>query len=186
MAKQQSAGTVRYIGLSNFAAWQVMAAVSLTRERGTQIDIIQPMYNLVKRQAEVELLPMCMDQKITCAPYSPLGGGLLTGKYASGGEGRIKSDARYNERYSLPYMHETAAALSTLGEELGVNPATLAAAWVARHVAHPTPILSARSAEQLGPSLDAIKFQMDDALYARISALSPTPPPATDRWEERG
>lgn len=185
MSKQQNAGKIRYIGVSNFAAWQVMEAVQIARENATRIDIIQPMYNLVKRQAEVELLPMCMDQGITCAPYSPLGGGLLTGKYAQGGAGRIKSDARYGERYSLPFMHETATALSALGAEIGVHPATLAAAWAAHHIAAPTPILSARSAAQLTPSLDAIRFDMDNALYARISALSPAPPPATDRWEER-
>ena len=186
MAQQQDKGTVRYIGLSNFAAWQVMDAVALAKSQGTRIDIIQPMYNLVKRQAEVELLPMCMDQSITCAPYSPLGGGLLTGKYAQGASGRIATDARYNERYSLPYMHDTAAALSALAKEMNVHPATLAAAWVARHPAAPVPLLSARSVEQLQPSLDATTYEMSDVLYERISALSPTPPPATDRWEERG
>lgn len=185
IAGQQKAGKVRYIGLSNFAAWQVMAAIAIAEYHGTRIDILQPMYNLVKRQAEVEILPMCRDQSVTCAPYSPLGGGLLTGKYAQGGAGRIRSDPRYSERYSLPYMAETAANLAELGAELGVNPATLAAAWVARHKTAPTPILSARSAEQLQPSLDAMNFEMNDALYTQVSALSPTPPPATDRWEER-
>lgn len=184
MAEQQNKGAIRYIGLSNFAAWQVMDAVALAKSHGTRIDIIQPMYNLVKRQAEVELLPMCMDQNITCAPYSPLGGGLLTGKYTQGGTGRIATDERYNARYSLAYMHDTAAALRELGVELDIHPATLAAAWVARHEAAPVPLLSARSVEQLQPSLAAMDFDMDDALYARIAALSPTPPPATDRWEE--
>lgn len=186
MAQQQQAGKIRYIGLSNFAAWQVMDAQRLAAAHGTRVDIIQPMYNLVKRQAEVELLPMCMDQGIACAPYSPLGGGVLTGKYTgTHASGRIIDDDRYAERYNLPYIRETAAALSALASELGVSPATLAAAWAARHPAAPMPILSARSAEQLAPSLAATGFEMDDALYARIAALSPTPPPATDRWEER-
>ncbi|MEP5154676.1 aldo/keto reductase [Planktotalea sp.] len=186
LAAQQTAGIIRYIGLSNFASWQVMKAVSLAHDLGTRIDIIQPMYNLVKRQAEVELLPMCSDQGITCASYSPLGGGLLTGKYNDGaGQGRLATDPRYNKRYSLDFMHETAHALADLSAEIGVNAATLAAAWVARHESAPNPILSARSVEQLRPSLDAMSFEMDDALYARIEALSPTPPPATDRWEER-
>ena len=185
MAEQQSQGTLRYIGLSNFAAWQVMDAVGLAKSHGTRIDIIQPMYNLVKRQAEVEILPMCMDQGITCAPYSPLGGGLLTGKYGQGASGRIATDTRYNQRYSLAYMHETAAALSALAHEQNIHPATLAAAWVAHHPSAPVPLLSARSVQQLQPSLDAITFEMDDALYQKIAALSPTPPPATDRWEER-
>lgn len=185
LTEQQNLGRIRYIGLSNFAAWQAVEASFEARARGTRIDILQPMYNLVKRQAEVEILPMCAAMGITCAPYSPLGGGLLTGKYAKGGEGRIKTDPRYSARYELPYMHDTAAALSALAEGLTLDPATLAAAWVARHAAAPTPILSARSAAQLAASLAAMDFQMNDDLYARISALSPTPPPATDRWEER-
>ncbi len=185
MAEQQNKGVLRYIGLSNFAAWQVMEALAIAKSHGTRIDIIQPMYNLVKRQAEVELLPMCQAQGIVCAPYSPLGGGLLTGKYAYGGSGRLVSDQRYNERYSLAYMHETATALTKLAQQLDIHPATLAAAWVARHPAAPVPLLSARSSAQLQPSLAAISYQLDDALYEQISALSPTPPPATDRWEER-
>lgn len=186
LAALQSAGHIRYIGLSNFAAWQVMKAVSIARDLSTRIDIIQPMYNLVKRQAEVELLPMCADQDIVCATYSPLGGGLLTGKYAGGADqGRLITDARYNKRYSLDYMHNSAKALAELARDVGVDAATLAVAWVAKHESNPNPILSARSAAQLAPSLNAMRFEMDDALYARIAGLSPTPPPATDRWEER-
>ncbi|MGH1577871.1 aldo/keto reductase [Planktotalea sp.] len=185
MSTLQRNGKIRYIGLSNFAAWQVMAAAAIAKDFGTRIDIIQPMYNLVKRQAEVELLPMCADQNITCAPYSPLGGGLLTGKYTTGSEGRITNDKRYSERYSLAFMHQSAKDLNVLAADLCVHPATLAAAWVAHHSAQPMPILSARSSAQLEPSLKAIDFKMDDALYAQITALSPTPPPATDRWEER-
>ena len=79
MADLVQAGKIRHIGLSNFAAWQVMKAQAIAASLGTQIDAIQPMYNLVKRQAEVEILPMCADMGVACAPYSPLGGGILTG-----------------------------------------------------------------------------------------------------------
>lgn len=185
LAKQQSSSAIRYIGLSNFSAWRVMAANAMAKELGTKIDILQPMYNLVKRQAEVEILPMCIDQGITCAPYSPLGGGLLTGKYINANKGRLATDERYNARYSLPFMHQAATDLSELARELETDPATLAAAWVSHHPAKPIPLLSARSNEQLAPSLAALSFDMTDALYERISTLSPTPPPATDRWEER-
>jgi aryl-alcohol dehydrogenase-like predicted oxidoreductase len=68
--------------------------------------------------------------------------------------------------------------------ELGVSPITLAVAWVAKNPAITAPIISASSAAQLQPSLDALTFDMDDALYARITALTPTPAPATDRSEE--
>ena len=184
LAELQDTGLIRQIGVSNFAAWQVMKAQAVARSFGTKIDAIQPMYNLVKRQAEVELLPMAMDQGIKVIPYSPLGGGLLTGKYASGGTGRLTTDERYATRYGPAVMHAAAAALSGLATELGTHPATLAVAWVAAHPAHPSPIISAASVGQLAPSLDAQTFPMPAELYARLSALSPSPPPATDRLEE--
>lgn len=185
MAELKSAGKIRYVGVSNFAAWQVMKAIAIAAKFDMTIDILQPMYNLVKRQSEVEILPMCADQGVACAPYSPLGGGLLTGKYATGSGGRLAEDDRYAARYGLDWMHSAAAGLAEAATELGVPAPTLAVAWAAAHPMGPTPIISARSAEQLVPSLAAINFRMDDALYARLAALSPTPPPATDRLEEQ-
>lgn len=184
-AAMKSDGLISYVGLSNFAAWQVMKAVALAQARGISIDILQPMYSLVKRQVEVEILPMAADQGILVAPYSPLGGGLLTGKYSAGDEvGRLATDKRYAARYGQDWMHNAAKDLADIGAELGVHPATLAAAWAAKHATHPTPILSARTVDQLAPSLAAVDYQMTDEVYARLSALTPTPPPATDRLEE--
>ncbi|MEM9523678.1 MAG: aldo/keto reductase, partial [Pseudomonadota bacterium] len=117
-------------------------------------------------------------------PYSPLGGGLLTGKYADGGSGRLHENPRYAARYAPRAMHRTAADLSVLARALGLHPATLAVAWSARHPGVTAPIISARSVEQLRPSLAALDFSMDDALYERVSALGSPPPPATDRLEE--
>ncbi len=180
-----AAGKIRHIGLSNFAAWQVMHARSLAAERGLSIDVLQPMYSLVKRQAEVEILPMCAAFDILAATYSPLGGGLLTGKYQSrNAQGRLSEDDRYAERYGPEWMHDTATALTALASDLQVSPATLAVAWAARHTSTPSPILSASSASQLAPSLAALSFEMTNDLYVQLSALSPTPPPATDRLEE--
>ena len=92
----------------------------------------------------------------------------------------------YNKRYGTPWMYEAATGLAGLASDIGVDPATLAVSWAARHEGVYGPIISARSAAQLGPSLAAVSFEMDDALYAEISRLSPTPPPATDRLEEAG
>ena len=184
LAELQDLGQIRQIGVSNFAAWQVMKAQGVARSFGTKIDAVQPMYNLVKRQAEVELLPLAMDQGIRVIPYSPLGGGLLTGKYASGETGRLTIDERYATRYGPAVMHQAAADLTALAAEIGTHPATLAVAWVAAHPARPSPIISAHAVGQLAPSLAAANFDMTAALYARLSALSPTPPPATDRLEE--
>jgi aryl-alcohol dehydrogenase-like predicted oxidoreductase len=184
LAELKQKGLTRYIGVSNFAAWQVIKSQWVAAEFDLTIDILQPMYNLVKRQAEVELFPACVDQGIAIAPYSPLGGGLLTGKYANGGSGRLVEDQAYANRYAPDWMHQAAVALQAIAADVGVHAATLAVAWAARHPAAPTPIISGRSAEQLAPSLAAMDYVLDDALYARLSAIAPTPAPATDRLEE--
>jgi aryl-alcohol dehydrogenase-like predicted oxidoreductase len=184
LAELQSKGLIRYIGVSNYAAWQVMKAQSIAKTLGTKIDAIQPMYSLVKRQSEVEIIPMAQDQGITVVPYSPLGGGLLTGKYATGGTGRLTEDSRYKARYDQAWMHDTARDLAALASDLGTSPATLAVAWVKTHPTAPRPIISARSVAQLAPSLAAQGFQMSKALYDKITALSASPAPATDRLEE--
>ncbi|MBB95677.1 MAG: aldo/keto reductase [Rhodobacteraceae bacterium] len=184
-AELKSQGLIRYVGLSNFAAWQVVKAAWIAAEFDMAIDLVQPMYSLVKRQAEVEILPMCAGLGITAATYSPLGGGLLTGKYLSGGSGRLSEDARYAARYAPGWMAEAAAGLTALAREMTTHPATLAVAWAAAHPTAPVPILSARSTAQLEPSLAALSTPMPAELYARIAALSPAPPPATDRIEEQ-
>lgn len=184
-AHLKAQGAIRYVGLSNFAAWHVMKAQAIAAQFDIRVDALQPMYSLVKRQAEVEILPMCADQGINACTYSPLGGGLLTGKYVSAGaEGRLAEDDRYAARYAQPAMKQAAGWLAALAAERGVNPATLAVAWVAAHAHRPQPILSARSTAQLAPSLAAIGFDMTAELYDEISALMPAPPPATDRLEE--
>lgn len=180
----QRSGGIRYIGVSNFAAWQVMKAQNVAQDVGTRIDVIQPMYSLVKRQAEVELFPMALSEDLVVSPYSPLGGGLLTGKYLVGESGRLSTDKRYAARYGPDWMSETAAGLARLADEMGTHAATLAVSWAARHPAVTAPIISARNAAQLRPSLDAVHLNLSDAEYARIEALSPRPAPATDRLEE--
>lgn len=184
-ASLKQAGKISYVGLSNFAAWQVVKAAWTAAQFDLRIDVLQPMYNLVKRQAEVEILPMCQDLNILPATYSPLGGGLLTGKYSTEIEtGRLHSDSRYAARYGAPWMHHAATKFAEIASDFGEAPATLAAAWVAHHPSNPSPILSARNTAQLAPSLRAIQFEMTDALYAQLCELVPNPPPATDRLEE--
>lgn len=184
LATLQADGKIRHIGVSNFAAWQVMKAQAVAQKLGTKIDMFQPMYSLVKRQAEVEILPMAEAEGIAIVPYSPLGGGLLTGKYSTGAQGRLSTDERYAARYGQEWMYQTAADLAALAEETGHAPASLAVAWAARHSGVTAPIISARNVEQLAPSLAALEISLSDEDYARIAALSPTPAPATDRLEE--
>lgn len=185
-AEEKAKGRIRHVGLSNYAAWQVVKAEWVAAEFDLTIDALQPMYNLVKRQAEVEILPMCKGEGIAAFAYSPLGGGLLTGKYAQGEAGRLASNQMYSKRYGPQWMHDAAAALARIAAREDVAPATLAVAWAARNPFGAFPIVSAKSPAQLQPSLDGLSFAMSDALYAEIAALSPAPPPATDRLEEAG
>lgn len=184
LARFKAAGQMRAIGVSNFAAWQVMKAVGVAKDFDLDIHVIQPMYNLVKRQVEVEILPMCASEGIAVTPYSPLGGGLLTGKYQGDAGGRLKENAEYKVRYDMDWFHKTAADLSDLAKRNDVHPATLAVAWVAANPDISAPLISGRTLEQLKPSLEAITFELTDELYSEMTALSRTPAPATDRLEE--
>jgi aryl-alcohol dehydrogenase-like predicted oxidoreductase len=143
------------------------------------------MYSLVKRQAEVEILPMAAANGIGVIPYSPGGGGLLSGKYAqAGASGRLSTNKMYEARYGDEWMHQVAASFARFCAERGLHPMSAAVAWVGSHPAVTAPIIGARNVEQLQASLDSIKVQMTPELKAQISGLSPTPPPANDRSEE--
>jgi len=181
-------GKVLYIGASNFAAWQTMKALGISAREGlAAFKCLQPMYNLVKRQAEVEILPMALAEKIGVIVYNPLGGGLLTGKYAqaggTGAERRLDANAMYGSRYGEAWMHETAGRFAAFARAEGFIPAALALAWAAHHPAVTAPILGARSVAQIDEALRAADIPMTPELYGRISALSPAPPTATDRSE---
>jgi aryl-alcohol dehydrogenase-like predicted oxidoreductase len=182
------AGKILYPACSNFAAWQVAHALGIQRLHGwAPLVAIQPMYNLVKRQAEVEILPMAQSLGVAVIPYSPTGGGLLTGKYAPDRRpehGRLIDTQMYTVRYNDPRYLATAAQFTALAAELGHAPATLAVAWVASHPGVTSVLIGGRNPEQLAPTLAAAQLVLDDATRARISALSPEPPPATDRNEE--
>jgi aryl-alcohol dehydrogenase-like predicted oxidoreductase len=90
----------------------------------------------------------------------------------------------YQQRYAEQWMHETAGKFVAFCKERGWHPISAAVAWVAAHPAVTAPIVGARSLDQLRASLDAVKITMTPELRAQIAALSPAPPPATDRTEE--
>ena len=182
-------GKILYPAVSNWSAWQVMKAQGFAAKDGlARIECLQPMYNLVKRQAEVEILPMAANEGIGVIPYSPLGGGLLTGKYAADGAadgGRLIENKMYGRRYGVADYYQAAADFATHARERGLQPASLAVAWVMAHPAVTAPIIGARNLEQLEASLAALEVDMTPEWRAEISALTPTPPPAHDRLEER-
>jgi len=180
------AGKVLYPALSNHAAWHTQLALDVQERYGwARLQAIQPMYNLVKRQAEVEILPMAAANGVAVVPYSPGAAGLLSGKYLEKGSGRLVTNKMYEARYGEPWMHEVAAKFVAFCRQRELHPVSVALAWVAAHPAVTAPIIGARNLEQLQASLDAVKVEMSPALCAEIAALSRTPPPATDRSEEQ-
>jgi aryl-alcohol dehydrogenase-like predicted oxidoreductase len=175
-------GKVLYCGVSNFSAWQVMKAVAMVQANGfAPITSIQPMYNLVKRQAEVEILPMALSERLAVCPYSPIAAGLLTGKYQRGESGRIKENAMYAERYRHPSYMETAADFVAYAGTKGFSPAALANAWVISHPAITSAIIGARNVDQLNDALGCIDIDLTQEQRAEITTLSIDPPSATDR-----
>ncbi|MBS8258933.1 aldo/keto reductase [Roseibium polysiphoniae] len=183
------AGKVLYLGASNYAAWQVAKALGISAKEGwARFDVLQPMYNLVKRQAETEILPLAQSENLGVISYSPVGGGLLSGKYRPGVKpdgSRLTENAMYAARYGEEWTYVTAERFTMFAEKMGVHPVSLAVAWVGGHDGITAPIIGARHTEQLKPSLQSIDIDMGEELRSEISALSRTPPPATDRLEDQ-
>ncbi len=183
-----TSGKILYPAVSNFAAWQTMKALGIARRHGwAPVTCIQPMYNLAKRQAESELLPMAHAEGLGVLSYSPLGGGLLTGKYGRARRpehGRLVDNRMYATRYGAPSNFEIAESFTALADEAGVHPVTLAIAWAGAHPAVTAPLLGARDLAQLEPALAAADYRIPADLKAQLDVLSPAPAPATDRNEE--
>jgi aryl-alcohol dehydrogenase-like predicted oxidoreductase len=182
------AGKVLYPALSNHTAWQTQQALGIQKAQGwAALQVVQPMYNLLKRTAEIEILPMAQANGLSVVPYSPAAGGVLSGKYAIDHKavaGRLNQNPIYATRYGEEGVLDIAARFAALCGQRGVHPVSMAVAWVASHPAITAPIIGARNLEQLQASLDSIKVAMTPELRAEIAALSRTPPPATDRLEE--
>jgi aryl-alcohol dehydrogenase-like predicted oxidoreductase len=178
-------GKVLYPAVSNWSAWQTQRAVDLQeRHDWARLQLLQPMYNLVKRQAEVEILPMAAANGIGVIPYSPGAAGLLSGKYSGEATGRLKTNKMYEARYGEPWVFEVAEKFVAFCRQRGLHPVSTAVAWVGAHPAITAPIIGARNLDQLKESLNAANVAMTPELRAEIAALSRTPPPATDRLEE--
>ncbi|OLO39321.1 aldo/keto reductase [Alkalihalophilus pseudofirmus] len=186
----QAQGKILYPAVSNWAAWQIAKALGISaKEQLARFELIQPMYNLVKRQSEVEILPLAKSEQLGVITYSPLGGGLLTGKYGVNNkpaQGRLVEQEMYTKRYNDKMNFEVAERFTAYANEQGIHPATLAVSWVMAHPGVTAPIIGARNVEQLEYSLAALDINMTQEWRDEISSLSITPSPATDRTEEIG
>ena len=180
------AGKVIYPAVSNWSAWQTQRAVDIQEREGwARLQVTQPMYNLVKRQAEVEILPMAAANGIGVIPYSPAAAGLLSGKYLGQASGRLKTNKMYEARYGEAWTCEVAVKFVSFCKDKGMHPVSAAIAWVGSHPAVTAPIIGARNLDQLKDSLASVDVKMTPELRAEMAELSRTPPPATDRLEEQ-
>ena len=180
-------GKILHPAVSNWAAWQIARGLGISAVEGlAAFACIQPMYNLVKRQAEVEILPLAEAEGLGVISYSPLAAGLLTGKYGVGQrpeKGRLVENDMYMKRYGPDVYYQIADRFADHAREAGVNPVSLAIAWVKSHPAITAPIIGARNVDQLEGSLGALDIDMTPEWREEISSLSIAPPPATDRLE---
>lgn len=175
-------GKIHYAAVSNFSAWQTMKAIGESRARQLiPIAVTQPMYSLVKRQAEVEIFPLAGHEGLAVVPYNAMGAGLLTGKYLEGSTGRLTETEMYRQRYSNPVYAEIATRFVAHARERGVSPAALAMAWVMAHPLVTSTLFGARNLEQFEDTLGCLDIRLSPDERAAITALSIDPPLATDR-----
>lgn len=163
------AGKIVYAGLSDFPAWRVARAATLAQWRGSlPVAAVQFEYSLVERTAERELLPMAHALGLGALAWSPLGGGLLTGKYRRGEVGRATQLGVLIHQEDDARKAGVLDALQTVAEETGSNPGRVAIAWVMAQGV--TPILGPKSLVQLDDNLGAVDLSLSEAQLERLSA----------------
>ncbi|HTW11243.1 MAG TPA: aldo/keto reductase [Solirubrobacteraceae bacterium] len=170
-------GMVRYVGCSNFAGWQVMKALGVAdRDRLPRFVSQQVYYSLHERSAEYEIVPSAIDQGLGLLIWSPLAGGLLSGKYRRNQdmpEGvRQATDWKEPPVYDEAKLYDTVDVLVEVASELDASPAQVALAWLLRRPAVSTVIIGARTDEQLADNLGAADLTLSDAQLARLEEVS--------------
>lgn len=171
-----SSGKVRYIGASNYAAWELMKALGISEARNwVKYVSIQCSYSLADRTPEVELLPLCLDQGIGIIPYFPLAGGILTGKYAGSGGApagsRAETDPNFS-RFLTPERIRLGSRVSAIAEELNTTPAALSLAWLMNRPAVSTVIVGATRADQVEQNLLSLTVQPDAETLEKLEEAS--------------
>jgi aryl-alcohol dehydrogenase (NADP+) len=173
------AGMVRYIGCSNYAAWQLALALGASQRADlARYDCIQPRYNLLYREIESELLPLCRDQGVGVIVYNPLAGGLLSGKHAKDEPPRPgtrftlgASGELYRERYWHATQFDAVETLRDHCRARNLNLATVSAAWVLAQPGITAAIVGASRPEQLADTLAAGDVELDEETRAVCDAL---------------
>lgn len=174
------AGKVRYVGCSNFLAYQIARAVGRSEAMGVvRFDSIQPRYNMLFREIERELLPLAAEEGIGVIPYNPIAGGLLSGKHnrdagpEEGSRFTLGTAAqRYQDRYWHEGMFDTVEQLRPLAASAGMTLPQMAVAWVLANPAITAPIIGASRPEQLDDTLRAVETPLPADLKQHLDDLT--------------
>ncbi len=172
------AGKVRYIGVSNFTAWQLVKSVGLSDALGLERFVcLQPQYSLIERNVEYEILPACLEEGLGVIPWSPLGGGFLSGKYRR--DARPPEDSRiagaeeeqeeHWDRRATERNWNVLDVVGEISESTGKSYAQISLNWLLRQPAVTVPIVGARTIEQLDDNLGAAGWELDGDQVRRLS-----------------
>jgi aryl-alcohol dehydrogenase-like predicted oxidoreductase len=183
-----SDGKVRYVGCSNYAGWQVMKALGTSDRSGLQRFASQQIYySLQAREAEYELVPIAVDQGLGILVWSPLAGGLLSGKYRRDQEGpegsRQLTDWKEPPVRNQEQLYDIVDALVEIGEGHSASAARVALAWLLGRPGITSAIIGARTDKQLADNLGAIQIRLSEGERARLDALS-APPLLYPYWHQ--
>lgn len=183
------AGKVRFLGASNYAGWQLQKSIDLARRSGWEpFACLQPLYNLLDREAEWDLLPVCQAEGIGVIPWSPLRGGWLTGRYRRGMAAppqgsRVDADPDAGgwpeawATYANEQTWDIIDALVDVAEQTGRSPAQVALRWLMQRPGVTAPIIGARTLEQLEDNLAAAGEPLAAEHMDRLTAVSERPLP---------
>ena len=172
------AGKVRYIGVSNFTAWQIIKSVCVSEANGFERFVcLQPQYSLVERNVEYEILPACEEEGLGVIPWSPLGGGFLSGKYRRDEEPpqgsriseAVESMEEYWDRRATERNWATIDVVGRISEETGKSYAQISLNWLLRQEGVTAPIIGARTIEQLEDNLGASGWELDEQQVDELS-----------------
>jgi aryl-alcohol dehydrogenase-like predicted oxidoreductase len=182
------AGKVRYVGCSNYAGWQLMKALGIAERRGLSRFCSQQIhYTLQAREAEYELVPISVDQGLGLLVWSPLAGGLLSGKYRRGGQG--PQESRLLSGWDEPpvrdqdKLYDVVEVLVEVAKDRGASPAQVALAWLLERPAVTSVIIGARTEAQLADNLGAAELSLTAQELARLEEVS-RPPLLYPYWHQ--
>jgi len=173
------AGKVRYIGISNHAAWQIVKAAAISEHRGwNRFESIQAYYSLAGRELEREIVPMALDQGLGILVWSPLAGGLLSGKFSAddkGPEGARRTNFDFPP-VDRPRAFRCVDAMRPIAQAHGVSVARVALAWLLHRPAVASVIIGAKTTDQLSDNIAATDLRLSDSELASLEEASRLPP----------